>query len=220
MTQPELVRYYGARASEYEAIYEKPERQPDLQRLRRIVSEFATQRNVLEIACGTGYWTEVLAGSAQKLTAIDASPEVLAVARAKGLGSHVVFHEDDAYALANVSGRYDAVFVGFWWSHIPHAAISQFLDALHRRLPGGARVMVLDNRYVEGSSTPIARTDADGNTYQHRRLRGGSAHEVLKNFPTPGVVAEYLQSAGGVDVAVAELPYYWYATYTLRPRDI
>jgi hypothetical protein len=52
------------------------------------------------------------------------------------------------------------------------------------RLEPGARVAMLDNRYVEGSSTPITRRDEAGNTYQQRTLDDGSAHEVLKNFPT------------------------------------
>ena len=44
--------------------------------------------------------------------------------------------------------------------------------------------MFLDNNYVEGSSTPIARRDSDGNTFQKRTLEDGAEFEVLKNFPT------------------------------------
>ena len=43
---------------------------------------------------------------------------------------------------------------------------------------------MLDNRYVEGSSTPVTERDADGNGYQLRKLADGSTHRVLKNFPT------------------------------------
>lgn len=73
--------------------------------------------------------------------------------------------------------------------------------------------MLLDNRYVEGSSSPIIRRDAGGNTYQQRRLRGGSEHELLKNFPTPGEVQAALQSAGVTNAVVETLQYYWYVTY-------
>ena len=55
---------------------------------------------------------------------------------------------------------------------------------MHARLAPGARVVFLDNSYVQVSSTPLSRTDAAGNTYQQRTLSDGSLHEVLKNFPT------------------------------------
>jgi demethylmenaquinone methyltransferase/2-methoxy-6-polyprenyl-1,4-benzoquinol methylase len=76
--------------------------------------------------------------------------------------------------------------------------------------------MFVDNRYVAGSSTPIARRDAAGNTYQLRRLDDGSSHEVLKNFPSPADVREGVTRAGAMDVRVEELPYYWYTTYHAR----
>jgi demethylmenaquinone methyltransferase/2-methoxy-6-polyprenyl-1,4-benzoquinol methylase len=68
---------------------------------------------------------------------------------------------------------------------VPLERLPAWLDALHARLAPGAVVVMLDNRFVPGSSTPIARRDAQGNTYQLRRLDDGSTHEVLKNYPTP-----------------------------------
>lgn len=59
-----------------------------------------------------------------------------------------------------------------------------FLRSLHRRLSPGARVLFIDNRTVQLQDFPIEETDAEGNTYQHRPLRDGSVHRVLKNFPT------------------------------------
>jgi hypothetical protein len=47
-----------------------------------------------------------------------------------------------------------------------------------RRICPGGLIVAIDNRYVPGSRTPIARTDAQGNTYQLRRLADGSRHEV------------------------------------------
>ncbi|MES1265913.1 MAG: class I SAM-dependent methyltransferase, partial [Variovorax sp.] len=76
-------------------------------------------------------------------------------------------------------------FAGCWWSHVPLARLPGWLAALHQRLEAGARVVFLDNSYVQTSSTPLSRSDADGNTYQNRQLDDGSVHEVLKNFPTP-----------------------------------
>ena len=55
---------------------------------------------------------------------------------------------------------------------------------MHDRLEPGARVVMLDNSFVQTSSTPLTRRDEHGNTYQERTLDDGSVHEVLKNFPT------------------------------------
>jgi hypothetical protein len=54
-----------------------------------------------------------------------------------------------------------------------------------RRLEPGARVVVLDNSFVQTSSTAhFAAAMNEGNSYQDRTLDDGSVHEVLKNFPT------------------------------------
>ncbi|HEX5830096.1 MAG TPA: class I SAM-dependent methyltransferase [Gemmatimonadaceae bacterium] len=212
----ELAGYYAARAAEYERVYERPERQRDLARLRAIVAEFARRRRVLEVACGTGYWTAVVARTARSVLATDITEEVLAVARAKSLPpERVTFRRANAYDLTAVPGDVDAALAAFWWSHVPREELPRFLHGLHGRLASGARVLLLDNRYVEGSSTPIARTDARGNTYQRRVLTDGTAYEVLKNFPTPAEVRGALESAGAGNVTVVELPYYWYASYEI-----
>lgn len=152
--------YYAARAAEYERIYSRPERQTDLATLRTVVAAYFRGARVLELACGTGYWTSVYAPGAATALATDINSEVLAFARAKSLTpDRVSFRVADAYSLGTVPGTFDSCFAGFWWSHVPRFRLRDFLFALHHRLGLGARVMFLDNRYVEGNSTPIARTD-------------------------------------------------------------
>ena len=87
-----------------------------------------------------------------------------------------------------------------------------------RALAPGARVAFLDNRYVEGSSTSISRTDADGNTYQTRKLDDGSAHEVLKNFPTQADLIGRALRCGGTDARVEMLSFYWLLTFDAKER--
>ncbi|MGH8673279.1 MAG: methyltransferase domain-containing protein [Burkholderiales bacterium] len=111
-----LAAYYAKRAAEYERIYAKPERQADLERLRARVTALFSGRTVLEIACGTGYWTEVIAPRALSITALDAAKETLAIARSKKYPAHkVAFGKGDAYALPDFGRRHDALFAGFWW---------------------------------------------------------------------------------------------------------
>lgn len=183
---PETMRaYYARRAAEYERVYAKPERQADLRAMQAWLAGCFPGRHVLEIACGTGWWTPHGARDALSWLATDANDETMAIARNKQLPSTVRFVNADAYALQSLQGGpFDAAFAGFWWSHVPLQNLPPWLDALHARLLPGARIVFLDNRYVEGSSTPISRQDEHGNTYQQRALGDGSAHEVLKNFPT------------------------------------
>jgi ubiquinone/menaquinone biosynthesis C-methylase UbiE len=212
-----MEAYYAKRAAEYERIYAKPERQTDLAALTELVSKGLTNHNVLEIACGTGWWTERYAPAAAKVYATDVNEEVLAVARSKSCPpGRVEFAVADAFDAAAIPGDFDAVFAGFWWSHLEHAAIPAFLAQLHRRLAGAgkARFIFLDNRYVAGSSTPVAETDAAGNTWQLRKLDDGSTHRVLKNFPDE----KQLRAAVGSEaktVKMTQTQYFWLLEYEL-----
>jgi ubiquinone/menaquinone biosynthesis C-methylase UbiE len=215
-SEADLLAYYAARANEYEKVYAKPERQADLHDLQRRMPLYLADRNVLEIACGTGYWTRLLGARAKSVMATDASPEVLAVARVHQPAVHpVTFVVADAFALDDIPDTFDAAFVGFWWSHVRRADLGRFLTGLHRHLQPGSLVVVLDNRYVEGSSMPITHTDDEGNTYQTRQLERGTLHEVLKNFPSPDEVRATVHAAGGDRLRICSLDYYWYATYTV-----
>jgi len=78
-----LIDYYAKRADEYERIYEKPERQNDLAILKKLFEKTLAGHDVFEIACGTGYWTQIVAQTAKSITATDFNEEVLQIARAK-----------------------------------------------------------------------------------------------------------------------------------------
>jgi demethylmenaquinone methyltransferase/2-methoxy-6-polyprenyl-1,4-benzoquinol methylase len=210
-----LAAYYAARAAEYERIYDKPERQADLRRLEGWLPALVAGRRVLEVACGTGYWTRFLATTAAHVLATDLNTETLAVARAKGLpAERVEFRQADAYALSADLGTFDAAVACFWWSHVPAASRPRFFAALHHRLEPGARVVLLDNLYVPGSSTPISRTGAAGDTYQLRTLASGETFEVVKNFPTEELLRA--EAAGfATRVEFHRLDYYWLLIYEL-----
>jgi len=210
--QAELVDYYRRRAGEYEAIYAKPERQADLARLRIDIAEAFRARSVLEVACGTGYWTRVISGAAEAVTATDVAEEPMRLAESKEYArGNVRFSVSDAYKLDENLGSFNAAFAGFWWSHVPRQRAAEFLRSLHARLEPGARVLLLDNLYVEGNSTPVVETDADGNTYQLRDLANGSRFRVMKNFPSK----EELRALLPPPVHYRALQYYWLAQYRL-----
>lgn len=215
-TTPHLERYYAKRASEYEQIYDKPERQDELEWLRRRVPEILRGRTVLEVACGTGYWTQFIAREAAHVHACDINDAVLEIAREKPIAAgRASFFKADAVTLEGVPPGCDAAFAGFWWSHVKKSDIARFVERLARRLAPGAVVAILDNRYAEGSSTALSRRDSDGNTYQMRRLASGEEYEVLKNFPTAAELADAVRPVAR-EAHLETLNYYWLLVFHLR----
>lgn len=212
-TDLNLAKYYAARAAEYEKIYQKPERQKDLAILRKILPEELAGEDVLEIACGTGYWTQVAAETANSIWATDINEEVLQIARAKKcLGKNATFEKQDAFQLSGLRGRFTAGLAAFWWSHLKTSEIPSFLRHFHQILSLNAKVVFIDNNFVPGSSTPISRTDVEGNTYQLRTLEDGSAYEVLKNFPTETELRRAVAGCAN-DIRFLNLTYYWLLSY-------
>lgn len=214
MTDPDLRRYYAARAPYYDAVYDKPERRADLAFLEAWLPAQFAGRRVLEVACGTGYWTRHLAPVAAALTATDLTPEPLALARERTGVQAVTFALADAYTLPESLGRFDAAFAGLWLSHVPRDRLPDFLAGLHARLEPGAVVVFLDNSSVQLRDFPIAERDGAGNTYQHRTLRDGTVHRVLKNFPAREEMAAWVAGAARSS-QYRELENFWLFRYEL-----
>jgi SAM-dependent methyltransferase len=179
--------YYARRVTYYERVYLKPERQRDLRTMEAWLPSMFVGRRVLEVACGTGWWTPHGASFAREWLATDLNPETLEVARRKEMPSCVRVETVDAYTFAELGDRrFDGAFAGCWWSHVPLGRLAGWLDALHARLESGARVVMLDNSYVRSSrtpsNTPISRRDADGNTYQRRTLERPRGSQKLPHL--------------------------------------
>jgi ubiquinone/menaquinone biosynthesis C-methylase UbiE len=211
-----MAAYYAERAAEYERIYHKPERQAELKQLRDFVENTFANTDVFELACGTGYWTEILSRTAASVVATDINEKVLAIARSKPIDRRkTTFRIEDAYDLPIFKKSFTSGLSVFWWSHIPKARLHEFLQGFHRIFSPGARIVFIENNYVEGSSTPISRTDEHGDTYQLRRLDDGSTHEVLKNFPTESELRAAVEDLA-VDVQIQFLRYYWTLSYVQK----
>ncbi|WP_397533018.1 class I SAM-dependent methyltransferase [Roseateles sp.] len=220
-SQEELMpRYYAQRAQEYERVFDKPHRQADIATLKAWLQRQFAGRQVLEVATGTGFWLPAATAEAKRWQCTDLNPEVLALARAKPLDfAKVQLRLADAYALDLLAegepSPFDAAFAGLWFSHVPRSRQASWLAQLHAQLQPGARVVLIDNAYVEGDSTPITRIDSEGNGYQLRTLSDGSTHEVLKNFPNE---AEFRTLLAGCaqDIGWQPLTYFWALSYTLN----
>lgn len=203
--------FYRRLAPDFDEVYTRPERQGDLSVLRDRLTDWFAGKHVLELAAGTGWWTNVLADTAASVTATDVNQATLDVAQARRTWpSSVRFVVADALAVDAIPGDFDAAYAGFFWSHVPLPALGGFLASLGRRLRPGSLVAFMDNRLIPGRVHPVARRDEQGNTYQRRQMKDGTSWDVLKNFPEPDELRTRL-SQFGPQAEVEELDNFWLA---------
>lgn len=180
-----LAAYYDLRAPEMEEAYHLPERAADMIYLQDELPRLVAGRDVLEIACGPGFWTRVMAATARSVTATDVSERMLALARRRSYGNgHVKLLHHDAWNLGRLAGRFDAAAALFWWSHIPHYRIRTFVRELNSALDPGSPVVLVDNLPTDCRVMPPVGFDADGNSYQRRAVRSGEQFDIIKNYPS------------------------------------
>jgi demethylmenaquinone methyltransferase/2-methoxy-6-polyprenyl-1,4-benzoquinol methylase len=207
----DIRAYYAGRAPYYDAVYLKPERAKDIAFLCEYLPAAFAGRSVLEVACGTGYWTQHIARTAAHLVAIDAGPEPLEFAKLRPRAERITFRLEDAYHLPADLGEFDAAFAGLWFSHVPIERRVEFICSLRGRLQARAKVIFIDNLDVQCREWPIVETDAHGNTYQRRQLRDGSVHRVLKNFPKEDQLMQLLSPA--LAFSFRQLDNFWLLEY-------
>lgn len=210
-----MIRYYARRAGEYDRIYEIPEWQGDLERLRERVRAACAGRRVFEVACGTGYWTRIAGEVARAVCATDLNPETLEIARERCADlPHVEFRVADAYE-AGGDGASDAGLAGLWLSHVDVTRLPAFLAAFHAHLAPGARVLMFDERLTPDRRPAASRFDDAGNRYERRRLASGERFEIIKNFH-PAERMRAMFGEWGRDVTYQELDRFWVLEYRAR----
>lgn len=211
----DLIKYYKDRANEYEKIYSKPERQNELTASTKTLQEIFKSKNVFEIACGTGYWTEKIAGTANSIIATDINEAVITIAKQKNYPkNNVTFEIVDVFNYSS-NIKHESLFAGFLWSHIKLQEMLTFLKTITELVKPGGTIVFMDSIYVEGSNHTITQTDEFGNTFQTRKLDDGTQHLVLKNFPTEKYLIEILGDLAQ-EIKYIDLKYYWLVVVTKK----
>jgi len=211
-----MFSYYAQRAPEYDRIYDLPLWQDDLRRLEALTSRVFAGRRVFETACGTGYWTRLIAQTADEVYAIDLNETTLAIARSRTYArANVRFEQRDAYVPDHGAPSLDGGLAGFWLSHVDLLRMDTFLAAFHSHLVAGATVLMMDERETDGRRhhAPSSRTDTAGNRYELRRLANGEPFEIIKNFYDEAFFRRRLGPHAS-DLVYEELEHFW----TLRYR--
>ncbi|MEW5993988.1 MAG: class I SAM-dependent methyltransferase [Candidatus Zixiibacteriota bacterium] len=185
MADSNLAAYYRARAPEYEQVYyrDNPDRRRELADEARLLRDIVRGKEVLDLACGSGYWAEVMSETARLIVGVDLAREMLSEACRKRYRSPVQFVVGDLYRPPVKPEAFDIITLGFWFSHEPKQAYDRFLNQLRRLSRPGGQIWMIDNNLpAEGADREIVRTDEFGNTYKRRRLNNGQQYVILKNY--------------------------------------
>lgn len=186
----EQIAYYRAGAATYDRPYAE---RPELRRLLTLVDDLPIAGDVLELACGTGQWTPLLAARARSVTAVDAAADALAVARTRTASPDVRFVRADVFEW-QPPRRYDTAFFAFWLSHVPPERLPGFWDAVAAALAPGGRAVFVD----DGPEAAAAEELLTGGTVPavRRRLDDGRRYRVVKVFHDPRRLTEDLTALG------------------------
>ena len=206
--------FLGVQAAD--AALSRAERANDLSQVRERIAHLVRGQTVLELACGTGYWTEVIAATADKVLATDILDEMLDRAQRRRFPEgKVAFRRVDGLDLPDDLGTFSCVFIGFWWSHLKRDEQDALLAQLRARLGHDVTLILLDDVYVEGSSTTVARTDAQGNTYEIVAAPDGERFELPKSYPADSALRKRLGVAVR-EIRIERLTYDWMLTCRLK----
>jgi demethylmenaquinone methyltransferase/2-methoxy-6-polyprenyl-1,4-benzoquinol methylase len=204
----EQVGYYEARAAEYDDCYLRrgrydhgPEANAtwfaETALLETAAHRFDASGSVLEVACGTGLWTRFLSQRASRLVAVDAAANALHLNRARYGAPHIDYRQVDIFDWAPAAGeRFDAIFFGFFISHIPPALFDPFWSNLGDWLTPGGSVFFCDD--AAGSDRPFGggRIEQAPRYALRRSLTDGQEFTIVKIFYDAEMLATRLGELG------------------------
>ncbi|MCP3856101.1 MAG: methyltransferase domain-containing protein [Actinomycetia bacterium] len=209
----EQLDYYRERAAEYDEWWERRGRydrgpeantqwRTEISQVRAVFDTLPLSGDVLELAPGTGYWTELLAQRARRVTALDGSSEMIAInqARLGKLSRSVDYHQVNLFDW-KPTRRWDGLVFCFWISHVPRDRLAGFLAACRDALVEGATMFFLDGQRINESTAVDHVLPGMASEIMVRKLNDGREFRIVKNFHEPVELTE-LAGAAGFDLEV------------------
>ena len=151
---------------------------------------------VADLACGTGIWTVLLASHADRVTAIDGSVAMLAKAEERltqsGLVDRVTFLQADLFAWRPAT-QFDAIFLGFFLSHVPEDRIDSIFRSVANALRPGGKLLFIDSKRESSASSPDQPLPEETDTIMTRRLNDGRSFRIVKIFRPADEMAAALE---------------------------
>jgi ubiquinone/menaquinone biosynthesis C-methylase UbiE len=220
------IDYYRARSGEYDEWFYRVGRYDhgevlnqqwfdEAKQVMETLHQIGKVDEALEMACGTGIWTEQLLKLARHITALDASPEVMAINRQKLKAENIDYQQADLFQW-QPERAYDLVLFGFWLSHVPPEKLDSFLAAVSRATKPGGKLFIVDSRPADTSGAKNHQAYEPKSIHHVRKLNDGREFKIYKVFYEPASLREKLATFGfDADVRVTD-NYFIYATATKK----
>ncbi|MEO6207977.1 MAG: class I SAM-dependent methyltransferase [Candidatus Limnocylindrales bacterium] len=200
----EMVAYYEARAPEYDDWYLRRGRyergaihdtawNAELDMAGRWLDALPMAGEIVELAAGTGWWSPLLASKGD-LSMYDAAPAPLDLARERLVAHRLRAHLHVRDAWAEPDRAVDALFAGFWLSHVERDRLPAFLELARRWLKPGGRFAFIDSLPDQASGAADHPTPTEGRAI--RRLSDGRTFSIVKVYHTPEALRSALIGAG------------------------
>lgn len=209
------IAYYSARANEYDEWFYRLGRYDrgeelnqrwfkEIDIVKQALQQIGQVEEILELASGTGIWTQELLKIGKRITAIDASEEVIKINRSKLNSPHVKYHQIDLFTW-EPDAEYDLVFFSFWLSHVPPELLDSFLLKVYKSVRVGGKLFIVDSRFDPTSTANNHILRDDGSIYKSRKLNDGQEFQIVKVFYQPDELQNKLTQVGfQSDVKVTE----------------
>jgi len=216
MSNAQVAKYYALMGEALEDKYLEPDMDEDIDDMSIHLASVLAGHTVLELGCGAGFWTEVVAESAASVLALDINANLVDIARGRDMPEgKVSFRVGDALDLPEDIGRFSAVLVSFLWSHLNKSEQEKLLATLKKRLGKDVLLVILDDSFVEGFSETIARTDADGTTFQIMSTPDGERLELPKSYQSDSALRKRLGNVGK-EIKIERVEFFWILTCRLK----
>jgi 2-polyprenyl-3-methyl-5-hydroxy-6-metoxy-1,4-benzoquinol methylase len=201
----EQIAYYRARSSEYDEWFFRhgrydrgPEHRAEWFResstIETVLRSTVPCGDILELACGTGLWTQHLAETGARVLAVDASPEAIAINRERVRSANVEYRVANIFSWTPAT-TFDCVFFSFWLSHVPAARFDEFWTSVRRMLRPNGQAFFIDSRQ-EQTSTARDHDALDDAGIVRRRLNDSREFQIVKVFYEPSVLEQRLAERG------------------------
>ena len=194
----EQIAYFEARAPEYDDSMEPDQSDSvyaEWQQLRSQVRSAWLTGAVLDLAAGTGSWTELFIDSAETVTLVDASASALEIARTRFRGRDVEFVTADLFNW-NPDRLYDTVFSSFWLCHIPPKLVSNFVAQVESACRPGGKVVLVDEHTFDDPGLAVATARNDDPWVSHRTVQDGRDFRLVKVGHNPADVLDLFTKPG------------------------
>jgi ubiquinone/menaquinone biosynthesis C-methylase UbiE len=220
LERDETVEYYRKRAPEYEQAYfrDNPARQKELANLYDVSKRTLAGRNVLDLACGTGFWTRIISEKAASIVGIDINKSTLLEAKKKTYRCRVRLIRSDLFDLPFSRDFFDGLMATYVVSHVGRQDLDRLGETVRRVVKSGSPAFICDNNPICETVPGLIWDDSHINSYKKRRLANGDEYMILKNYYDREELVSIFKKWGKVEKLLFN-DYYWAVVLTLNRKD-